>query len=89
MLGIDGRNCYCGTDVDPTNYGLCFQATATTDPFFPHGPCRTQIETLTGQTVPSNVGTVFFDPASPLGAVMNLESCDNTACLAGCCSTCQ
>jgi len=89
LLGIDGRNCYCGVDVDPSNYGLCFQATQSSDPNYPHGPCRQQIETLTGQTVPVNIGTVFFDMTSPLGAVMNLEACDNTACLIECCSACK
>jgi methionine-rich copper-binding protein CopC len=83
----DSRVCYCGTPPGGAVKGsqayedfmaACFGA------FSPSaaqaGVCKSQIETLAGTNVPIGVGTGWFDPATPLGALNQLSDCSATNC---------
>lgn len=72
----DVRDCYCGS----TPYTSCFLFDANA----PVGPCKNIINTMAGSTTPLQVGTVFFDGTTPLGAVNNLEVCSATNCQSTC-----
>ena len=84
--GIDLRSCYCGLDVDPSNFGDCFGYVAGSSPAgsAPHGKCQTQIEQLAGSNSPTAVGLKFFDKTTPLGIVGQSDACDNSFCLTQC-----
>jgi hypothetical protein len=74
----DVRACYCGS-VDPA---VCFDVFS--DPSVPQGPCKTQTEQLTGLTNPLQIGTRYFDPTFPIGAVNQLVLCTNNNCSGEC-----
>ena len=74
----DVRTCYCGSVAFTT----CFDVFST--PSVPQGPCKTQIDTLTGLTSPLQIGTLFFDASTPLGASNQVLLCTNNNCSGEC-----
>jgi len=72
----DVRACYCGAVDFTTCFGF--------DPATPQGPCKAQINNLAGSTTPLQVGTRFFDPSGPLGAVNQVNLCTANNCGASC-----
>lgn len=75
---VDVRACYCGA----VDFTVCFDVFS--DPSVPQGPCKTQIEQLAGTTTPIQIGTRFFDPTFPLGAVNQVLLCTSNNCSGEC-----
>ena len=75
---VDVRTCYCGSVA----FTQCFDVFAS--PSTPQGPCKAQIETLTGLTSPLQIGTLYFDASTPLGATNQLLLCTNNNCSGVC-----
>lgn len=75
--GGDVRLCYCG-DVD---FADCFNSF---DANVPQGVCKDEINTLAGSTLPLQVGTDFFNAATQIGAVNQVNLCTATNCSDAC-----
>jgi hypothetical protein len=72
----DVRDCYCGS----TAYSSCFLFDAAA----PKGACKDIINTMAGSTTPLQVGTVFFDGTTALGALNNVKVCQASSCKSAC-----
>jgi hypothetical protein len=73
----DGAECYCGALDNDT----CFNSFDAT---VPQGPCKAQINAAAGTTTPLQVGQVFFDTSTSVGAAMQTVSCELRSCQAAC-----
>jgi len=73
----DGAECYCGALDNDT----CFNSF---DPTVPQGPCKAVINTAAGTSVPLQVGQVFFDTSTSVGAAMQETSCQLRSCVTEC-----
>jgi hypothetical protein len=73
----DGAECYCGTLDNDT----CFNSFDAT---VPQGPCKAAINAAAGTTTPLQVGQVFFDTSTSVGAAMQEVSCQLRSCQVAC-----
>jgi len=73
----DGAECYCGSLDNDT----CFNSFDAT---VPQGPCKAQINAAAGSSTPLQVGQVFFDTSTPVGAAMQTVSCELRSCQTAC-----
>lgn len=85
----DSRVCYCGTggftrgtQAYEDFMGTCFGAFSASS--LQAGACRTQVEALSGTNVPIGIGTGWFDPETPLGALNQLSDCSAANCFSEC-----
>ncbi len=85
----DSRVCYCGTggftrgtQAYEDFMGTCFGAFSASS--LQAGVCRTQVEALSGTNVPIGIGTGWFDPETPLGALNQLSDCSAANCFSEC-----
>jgi hypothetical protein len=74
----DTRACYCG-NVDFTT---CFEGF---DAGVPQGPCKAEVEALTGTTIPLQIGMYWYEGEThPLGAVNQRILCQDRECPGAC-----
>ena len=81
-LTIDPRHCLCDSAIS-TTAGL---VTCLANPMNANGLCSSQISDLAGGR--ANIVQDFTDSTTPLGAIMNLRTCEGQSCLHECCAVC-
>ena len=80
---IDPRQCFCGAGAStPQALTQCINAGTPNA-----GPCVAQMGALVGGA--SNIPQNFSNSSTPLGALMNLRTCEGQSCAAECCTICQ